>query len=85
MVYFQNSFMDRENEKIVENPKDLVITYKDKEVKIGDLTEEEKIDCISKLWLSKGVLENEKEVLQEMIQKMYFFGKMEKLEDVENG
>ena len=76
--------MDRDKEEILENPKNLTITYKDKKVKIGDLTEEEKIDCISKLWLYKGALENEKEVLQEMIQKMYFFGKMEKIEDEEN-
>ena len=76
--------MEKIEEALIENPKDFTITYKDKEVKIGELTEEEKIDCISKLWLSKGVLENEKEVLQEMIQKMYFFGKMEKLEDEEN-
>ena len=76
--------MDKIDEKILENPKEILITYKDKEIKIGELTEEEKIDCISRLWLSKGVLENEKEVLQEMIQKMYFFGKMEKLEDEEN-
>ena len=77
--------MDKIDEKGLGNPKEFMITYKDKEVKIGDLTEEEKIDCISELWLYKGVLENEKEVLQEMIQKMYFFGKMEKLEDEENG
>ena len=76
--------MDRDKEEILENPKNLTITYKDKKVKIGDLTEDEKIDCISKLWLYKGTLENEKEVLQEMIQKMYFFGKMEKIEDEEN-
>lgn len=76
--------MDKIKEKFLENPKDLMITYKDKEVKIGDLTEEEKIDCISRLWLSRGVLENEKEVLQEMIQKMYFFGKMEKIDEENN-
>ena len=76
--------MDRDKEEILENPKNLTITYQDKEVKIGDLTEEEKIDCISRLWLYKGVLENEKEGLQEMIQKMYFFGKIEKIEDEEN-
>ena len=84
MAHFQKSFMEKHKEEKVENPKDLMITYKDKEIQIGDLTEEEKIDCISRLWLSKGVLENEKEVLQEMIQKMYFFGKMEKIEDEEN-
>ena len=76
--------MDKINKKVLENPKEFMITYKDKEIKIGDLTEEEKIDCISRLWLYKEVLENEKEVLQEMIQKMYFFGKMEKIEDEEN-
>jgi hypothetical protein len=76
--------MDKTDEKLLGNLKNLTITYQDKEVKIGDLTEEEKIDCISRLWLYKGVLENEKEVLQEMIQKMYFFGKMEKIEDEEN-
>ena len=77
--------MEKIDEKLTENPTDLTIAYKDREIKIGELTEEEKIDCISRLWLYKGVLENEREVLQEMIQKMYFFGKMEKLEDEENG
>lgn len=75
--------MDKADEKL-ENPKNLTITYGDKEVKIGELTEEEKIDCISRLWLYKEAMEDEKEVLQEMIQKMYFFGKMEKLEEENN-
>ena len=77
--------MDKNDDKLLTNSKDLTITYRDKEVKIGELTEKEKIDCIAKLWLHKVVMENEKEVLQEMIQKMYFFGKMEKLEEQENG
>ncbi|MGD8300053.1 MAG: hypothetical protein PVG43_01740 [Nitrosopumilaceae archaeon] len=76
--------MDRDKEKILENPKNITITYKDKKVKIGDLAEDEKIECIYRLWRYKGALENEKEVLQEMIQKMYFFGKMEKIEGEEN-
>ncbi|MDH3277747.1 MAG: hypothetical protein OEM21_06565 [Nitrosopumilus sp.] len=76
--------MDIVNEKTLENPKDLTITYRDKDVKIGELTEEEKIDCISSLWIYKGIIEDEKEVLQEMVQKMYLFGKMEKLEEEEN-
>ena len=37
--------MDKVDEKL-ENAKDITITYRDKEVKIGELTEEEKIDCI---------------------------------------
>jgi hypothetical protein len=73
--------MDKVDEKLLKNPKDLTITYGDKEIKIGELSDEEKIDCISRLWLYKGIIEDEKEVLQEMIQKMYFFGKMEKLEE----
>jgi hypothetical protein len=73
--------MDKVDEKLLKNPKDLTITYRDKEIKIGELSDEEKIDCISRLWLYKGIIEDEKEVLQEMIQKMYFFGKMEKLEE----
>lgn len=73
--------MDKVDEKLLENPKEITITYKDKEVKIGELTEEEKIDCISRLWLYKEAMEDEKELLQEMIQKMYFYGKMEKLEE----
>jgi hypothetical protein len=76
--------MDKVDEKLLENPTDITITYRNKEVKIGELTEEEKIDCISRLWLYKGVIEDEKEVLQEMIQKMYYFGKMEKLEEEKN-
>lgn len=73
--------MDKVDEKLLKNPKELTITYRDKEVKIGELTEEEKIDCISRLWLYKEAMEDEKELLQEMIQKMYFYGKMEKLEE----
>lgn len=75
--------MGKVDEKLFENPKDTTITYRDKEVKIGELTEDEKIDCISRLWHHKVVIEDEKEVLQEMIQKMYFYGKMEKLEEEE--
>jgi hypothetical protein len=75
--------MGKVDEKLFENPKDATITYRDKEVKIGELTEDEKIDCISRLWYYKVVIEDEKEVLQEMIQKMYFYGKMEKLEEEE--
>ena len=75
--------MDKVNEKL-ENPEDVTITYRDKEVKIGELTEEEKIDCISKLWLYKGLVEDELEKNKEMIQKMYFFGKMEKLGEEKN-
>ena len=72
------------DDKSIENSKDLTITYKDKEVKIGDLTEAEKIDCISRLWLYKGFVEDELEKNKEMIQKMYFFGKMDKLEEEKN-
>ena len=76
--------MDKVDEKLLENPKDLTITYRDKEIKIGELTEEEKIDCISRLWLYKGLAEDELEKNKEMIQKMYFFGKMVKLEEEKN-
>jgi hypothetical protein len=75
--------MDKVDEKL-KNSEDITITYRDKEVKIGELTEEEKIDCISKLWLYKGFVEDELEKNKEMIQKMYFFGKMEKLGEEKN-
>jgi hypothetical protein len=75
--------MDKVDEKL-KNPEDITITYRDKEVKIGELTEEEKIDCISRLWLYKGLVEDELEKNKEMIQKMYFFGKMEKLGEEKN-
>ena len=68
--------MDMVDEKL-ENTEDITITYRDKEVKIGELTEDEKNDCISRLWLYKGLVEDELEKNKEMIQKMYFFGKME--------
>ena len=70
--------------KTNENSGDKEIFYNERKVKISELTNEEKIDCISRLWLYKENMEGEKEVLQEMIQKMYFFGKMEKLEKQEN-
>ena len=75
--------MGKVDEKL-KNPEDITITYRDKEVKIGELTEEEKIDCISRLWLYKGLVEDELEKNKEMIQKMYFFGKMEKLGEEKN-
>jgi hypothetical protein len=75
--------MDKVDEKL-KNPEEITITYRDKEVKIGELTEEEKIDCISRLWLYKGLVEDELEKNKEMIQKMYFFGKMEKLGEEKN-
>ena len=71
--------MDKVDEKLLENPKDLTITYREKKVKIGELSEEEKIDCVSQLWYYKQDVEDERGSLQEMIQKMYFFGKMEKI------
>ena len=74
-------FIVEEREK--ENPEifeDIEIIYNEKPVKISELTDQEKIDCISKLWKKMETLEGEKEVLQEMIQKMYFFGTMEKLD-----
>ncbi|NIM25872.1 MAG: hypothetical protein GTN97_01905 [Nitrosopumilaceae archaeon] len=64
----------------LQKPDEIEIFYNKEKVKISDLTEEEKIDCISKLWNQKEALEGEKEVLQEMIQKMYFYGKMENLQ-----
>ena len=71
--------MDKDDEKLLENPKNLTIRYRNKEVKIGELTEKEKIDCISQLWHYKQDVEDERGALQEMIQKMYFFGKMGKI------
>ena len=71
--------MNRVDEKL-ETPEDITITYRDKEVKIGELTEEEKIDCISRLWLYKGLVEDELEKNKEMIQKMYFLEKWKNLE-----
>ena len=73
--------MDNIDAELLENAKNITITYRDKEIKIGQLTEAEKIDCISKLWLYKGIIEDEKEVLQGMIQKMYLYAKMEKLDE----
>ena len=70
-----------DKEKKINNLGDMEISYNERKVKISELTDKEKIDCISKLWLYKETVENEKEVLQEMIQKMYFFGKMEKFQE----
>ena len=62
------------------NSGDLEIFYNERKVKISELTNEEKINFIANLWLQKETLENEKEVLQEMIQKMYFYGKMDNIQ-----
>lgn len=72
--------MDNESKKET-SPADMEIFYDERLVKISDLTDEEKIDCISKLWTYKENIENEKETLQEMVQKMYFYGKMENIQD----
>jgi hypothetical protein len=76
--------MDKINEKLLENPKDLTITYNDKEVKIGELTDDEKIDCISQLWFYKEHAEYENASLKDMVQKMYLFGKMENIQEEKN-
>lgn len=69
-----------ENTKNNLNPGDLEIFYNERKVKISELTDNEKIDFIANLWLQKEALENEKEILQEMIQKMYFYGKMDNIQ-----
>ena len=69
-----------ENSETNTNPGDLEIFYNEKKVKISELTDDEKMDCIAKLWLQKETLEGEKEVLQEMLQKMYFYGKMDNIQ-----
>jgi len=71
--------MDKDKKNF--NPEDVEIAYNERVVKISELTDKEKIDCIYRLWHYKENLENENEVLQEMIQKMYFFGKMEKIQE----
>jgi len=72
--------VDKE-EKGIENPGDVEISYNERNVKISELTNEEKIDFIYKLWNYKETIEGENENLKEMIQKMYFFGKMDKFQE----
>ncbi|MDX1441117.1 MAG: hypothetical protein R3237_01490 [Nitrosopumilaceae archaeon] len=60
---------------------DMEIFYNERTIKISELTDEEKTQCISQLWLQKEAIEGEKEILQEMIQKMYFYGKMEHIQE----
>jgi len=73
--------MDKGEKKKIENLGDIEIFYNEKNVKVSELTDEEKIDCISKLWNYKETIEGENENLKEMIQKMYFFGKMDKVQE----
>ena len=73
--------MEKEKEGRMENLGDIEIFYNERNVKISELTDEEKIDCISKLWNYKEAIEDENENLKEMIQKMYFFGKMDKFQE----
>lgn len=68
--------MDGKKQKNFENSEDAEISYNERKIRISELTDEEKIDCLSKLWTYKETIENENEGLHEMIQKMYFFGKM---------
>jgi len=71
----------KEEKKKIANLDDIEIFYNEKNVKISELTNEEKIDCISKLWNYKEAIEGENENLKEMIQKMYFFGKMDRFQE----
>ena len=73
--------MDKEEKTKIENSGNIEILYNDRYVKISELTDEEKIDCISKLWNYKVTIEGENENLKEMIQKMYFLGKMDKVQE----
>jgi len=73
--------VDKEEKTKIENSGNIEILYNDRYVKISELTDEEKIDCISKLWSYKETIEGENENLKEMIQKMYFFGKMDKFQE----
>jgi len=73
--------VDKEEGTRIRNPGNIEILYEDRYVKISELTDEEKIDCISKLWSYKETIEGENENLKEMIQKMYFFGKMDKFQE----
>ena len=73
--------VDKEERTKIGNPENIEILYNDRYVKISELTDEEKIDCISKLWSYKETIEGENENLKEMIQKMYFFGKMDKFQE----
>ena len=73
--------VDKEERTKIGNPGNIEILYNDRYVKISELTDEEKIDCISKLWSYKETIEGENENLKEMIQKMYFFGKMDKFQE----
>jgi len=68
--------VDGKKQKNFENSEDAEISYNERKIRISELTDEEKIDCLSKLWTYKETIENENEGLHEMIQKMYFFGKM---------
>ena len=73
--------VDKEKAEKIENMGNIEIFYNERNVKISELTDEEKIDCISKLWNYKETIEGENENLKEMIQKMYFFGKMDKVQE----
>ena len=73
--------VDNEEMEKIGNLEDMEIAYNERTVKISELTNEEKMDCISKLWSYKETLESENENLKEMIQKMYYFGKMEKFQE----
>ena len=73
--------VDKEERTKIGNPGNIEILYNDRYVKISELTDEEKIDFISKLWSYKETIEGENENLKEMIQKMYFFGKMDRFQE----
>jgi len=79
--YWFNLNVDKEKTEKIEKLGNIEIFYNERNVKISELTDEEKIDCISKLWNYKETIEGENESLKEMIQKMYFFGKMDKFQE----
>jgi hypothetical protein len=63
--------MNEEDEKVLDNPKDLEVEYLGKKTTIGELTDEEKTDFIARLWLRQNNSEEKEQIYRSLIQRQW--------------
>ncbi len=63
--------MNEEDEKSLDNPKDLEVEYLGKKTTIGELTDEEKTDFIARLWLLQNNSDEKEQIYKGLIQRQW--------------
>ena len=63
--------MNEEDEKSLDNPKDLEVEYLGKKTIIGELTDEEKTDFIARLWLLQNNSDEKEQIYRGLIQRQW--------------